>query len=1023
MAAFAEVFGPTLKGKKGNIDTACALAGKTVALYFSAHWHPPCRVFTQKLAQYYERNLKDKGMEIVFVSSDSSGEDFDKYCMDMPWLALPFECRSKKNVLSENFNIRGIPSLVILDNDGPAITADSMSKIMVDISKLVANEKNEELCKRGLAPNPEEPETKRAKTSSMDSAFSANDESAPPAVEMGVFAEDKDADARDSEDLLSKSNQLADIREFLLKTNHVAMSPDASRILHVDSLGFIKLLLGRPSESPQTRKVFHIKFDEGAVTAFEQFVENPRTWSIAEFQAEFGPLEQATVVDPKVFGISFGCAIKSVEHKRMHRCSQDTQGHETQVTTYEVQVFNASGNQVFGKEFQDSGRDGPGSFGQLGQQRVAEELAAGATCHHVGGHVFVEYWNYSVEALVLDVLSKQTNETSHPSEQDKEASQPLKMIICGAPASGKGTQCELLQDAYGVVHLSTGDMLRAAVKAGTEVGKQARSYMESGQLVPDDVIISIVKDRLAEKDCVECGWLLDGFPRTEAQAKALHSAGIVPNKVLFLNVPDELLVERIVGRRSDPETGKIYHLRYSPPESEEIAARLTQRADDTEEKIKPRLEAFHTHMSAVENCYANLISYVDGTKPKEAVFDELQVCLGGKGAKSACDIHDAPAMRVLNMSGEVVDVDLTDVNVAEIRRRVASALGVPVSCMKLLSGSTTLDDTAPLSDIDPSNIINALLASPGPSWYPACKYLHNDDEVLKITWGMCHNRSHEKYQYCIHYTDGTSVTASDEGVVTFAEDDKEKARLQSLFRLPLQLAEQFGFITHKLRCYSDQPCMSFSWEAVPSEDPDEWESYSDGYCVSGQRRKVSFHKLFEASSLVAAPLTMEGAFSVSIVDLGGESQEVKGLLPSTPVRELHDKVATLLNVDIGKLQLSFGETAFTWNDHKRPLHEIGISDGASIACIKLEDDAQWWKDEQYGYDCVSPGVHVWWAGGNKCLEWWLKLLGCKSEGELQDLRKQGGVQGTLSFWHQRDFGWLTWKGPDGTGKTIRSIAC
>jgi adenylate kinase len=228
-------------------------------------------------------------------------------------------------------------------------------------------------------------------------------------------------------------------------------------------------------------------------------------------------------------------------------------------------------------------------------------------------------------------LSRQARQT-RTSESHIMASQPLKMIICGAPASGKGTQCELLKDTYGVVHLSTGDMLRAAVAAGTEVGKEAKGYMESGKLVPDDVIIGIVKDRLAEKDCLECGWLLDGFPRTEAQAKALENAGIVPNKVLFLNVPDELLVERVVGRRSDPETGKIYHLKYSPPESEEIAARLTQRADDTEEKVKPRLEAFHTHMSSVEKCYAKLISYVDGTKPKEAVFEELQTCLGGAGA-------------------------------------------------------------------------------------------------------------------------------------------------------------------------------------------------------------------------------------------------------------------------------------------------------------------------------------------------------------------------------------------------------
>mmetsp|Transcript_155721 Transcript_155721/g.283200 ORF Transcript_155721/g.283200 Transcript_155721/m.283200 type:complete len:292 (+) Transcript_155721:71-946(+) len=202
-----------------------------------------------------------------------------------------------------------------------------------------------------------------------------------------------------------------------------------------------------------------------------------------------------------------------------------------------------------------------------------------------------------------------------------------KIIICGAPASGKGTQCELLKEKYGVVHLSTGDMLRAAVKEGTEVGLKAKGFMESGKLVPDDVIIGIVKDRLAEEDCEKCGWLLDGFPRTEEQAKALQAAGIEPNSVLYLDVPDEMLIERVVGRRTDPETGKIYHVKFFPPENDEIAKRLTQRADDTEEKVRVRLEAFHEHMGAVEAVYKDLISKTDGTKPKEEVFESLTKAL------------------------------------------------------------------------------------------------------------------------------------------------------------------------------------------------------------------------------------------------------------------------------------------------------------------------------------------------------------------------------------------------------------
>ncbi len=207
---------------------------------------------------------------------------------------------------------------------------------------------------------------------------------------------------------------------------------------------------------------------------------------------------------------------------------------------------------------------------------------------------------------------------------------PPKIIICGAPASGKGTQCELLKEEYGVVHLSTGDMLRAAVAQGTEVGLAAKGYMESGKLVPDEVIIGIVKDRLAESDCKQSGWLLDGFPRTEAQALALKAAGIEPTSVLYLDVPDEMLIERVVGRRTDPVTGKIYHMKYFPPEDDEIAARLTQRADDTEEKCRVRLKAFHEHMGAVEKCYASLIAKTDGTKKKEEVFAELQKCIGDK---------------------------------------------------------------------------------------------------------------------------------------------------------------------------------------------------------------------------------------------------------------------------------------------------------------------------------------------------------------------------------------------------------
>lgn len=211
-----------------------------------------------------------------------------------------------------------------------------------------------------------------------------------------------------------------------------------------------------------------------------------------------------------------------------------------------------------------------------------------------------------------------------------EGKKGLKLIIAGAPASGKGTQCEIIKKDYGVVHLSTGDMLRAAVAAGTEVGLQAKEAMDAGKLVSDDVIIGVVKDRLDEEDCKANGWLLDGFPRTPAQADALASAGISADCFIFLNVPDEILVERVVGRRTDPETGKIYHMTFSPPDDEEVLARLEQRSDDTEEKVKVRLEQFHANVDAVKGSYSEIGVDIDGTAPPNEVSKAISEAITAK---------------------------------------------------------------------------------------------------------------------------------------------------------------------------------------------------------------------------------------------------------------------------------------------------------------------------------------------------------------------------------------------------------
>ena len=204
---------------------------------------------------------------------------------------------------------------------------------------------------------------------------------------------------------------------------------------------------------------------------------------------------------------------------------------------------------------------------------------------------------------------------------------PLRIIIAGPPAAGKGTQCERIIADYGVVHISTGDLLRDNVNRGTDLGKTANEFMEKGELVPDDVIIGIVKEKLDSDDCKKKGWLLDGFPRTAVQAKALEEHGIVAEKFILIKVPDDVLVERVEGRRLDPETGKIYHIKFSPAEDDEVSKRLIQRSDDTAEKIKTRLSAYHSNVDAIFAFYESFALTVDGNQDKEAVYSTVKTYL------------------------------------------------------------------------------------------------------------------------------------------------------------------------------------------------------------------------------------------------------------------------------------------------------------------------------------------------------------------------------------------------------------
>lgn len=185
-------------------------------------------------------------------------------------------------------------------------------------------------------------------------------------------------------------------------------------------------------------------------------------------------------------------------------------------------------------------------------------------------------------------------------------------MLFGPPGAGKGTQAEIIVEMTGKPQISTGDMLRSAVSQGTELGLEAREYMEAGKLVPDQVIIGLIEDRLSEPDASN-GVLFDGFPRTIPQAEALSEITEV-SAVISIEVPDEDIVNRIVGRRMDPETGEIYHVSFKPPPPE-LSNRLVQRKDDNEETVRMRLAAYHDQTKPLGDWYGNMgiLSSVDGT--------------------------------------------------------------------------------------------------------------------------------------------------------------------------------------------------------------------------------------------------------------------------------------------------------------------------------------------------------------------------------------------------------------------------
>ena len=202
----------------------------------------------------------------------------------------------------------------------------------------------------------------------------------------------------------------------------------------------------------------------------------------------------------------------------------------------------------------------------------------------------------------------------------------MRLILIGPPGAGKGTQAAYIKEHFNIPQISTGDMLRAAVKAGTELGKAAKVIMDQGGLVSDDIIIGLVKERLAKPDC-EKGFLFDGFPRTIPQAQALLDAGIPLDFVLEISVPDAEIVERMSGRRVDPVSGRTYHIKYNPPKVEGkddvTGDPLIQRDDDKEDVVRHRLEVYHNQTEALVKFYGDLAKSGDKTAPQYRAISGL----------------------------------------------------------------------------------------------------------------------------------------------------------------------------------------------------------------------------------------------------------------------------------------------------------------------------------------------------------------------------------------------------------------
>lgn len=195
----------------------------------------------------------------------------------------------------------------------------------------------------------------------------------------------------------------------------------------------------------------------------------------------------------------------------------------------------------------------------------------------------------------------------------------MRLILLGPPGAGKGTQAGFIRDRFMIPQISTGDMLRAAVREGSPLGVEAKKVMDAGGLVSDDLIINLIRDRLAQEDCAE-GYMLDGFPRTIPQADALREVGVPLDAVLEIDVPDSAIIERMSGRRLHPASGRIYHVTHNPPQQEDIddvtGEPLIQRDDDREETVRKRLEVYHAQTKPLVEYYTRWAESGDADAPR-----------------------------------------------------------------------------------------------------------------------------------------------------------------------------------------------------------------------------------------------------------------------------------------------------------------------------------------------------------------------------------------------------------------------